>query len=174
MKTTILSTLAVLSLASTTLAEPLAIGADAPKVSVKDQDGKEVKLEDVYKKGATLVYFYPKASTPGCTKQACALRDSIKDLEKLGLQVLGVSMDDETSQKKFHTEQNLTFSLLADTKGDVVKGFGVPEMKPGIPSRQSFLVKDGKVIWRDTEVKVDKHLENVKAEVAKLSAPDAK
>jgi thioredoxin-dependent peroxiredoxin len=150
-------------------AEPLAIGADAPKVAVKDHDGKEVKLEDVYKKGVTLVYFYPKASTPGCTKQACALRDNLKDLEKAGVQVLGVSMDGEADQKKFHIEQKLTFPLLADTKGDVVKGFGVPEMKPGIPSRQSFLVKDGKVVWRDTAVNAGTHADTVKAEVAKLA-----
>ncbi len=166
-----LSLLAMIAslLCSPLLAEPLTVGAEAPKTESKDQDGKAVKLEEVYKKGVTLVYFYPKASTPGCTAQACSLRDNMKDLEKLGVQVIGVSMDAEADQKKFHTDQKLTFPLLCDTTGDVVKGFGVPEMKPGIPSRQSFLIKDGKVVWRETAVKPATHLDAVKAEVAKLA-----
>ncbi len=100
------------------------------------------------------------------------MRDSFTELNKLGLQVLGVSMDTEADQKSFVEKQQLNFPLLADTKGDVVKGFGVPEMKPGIPKRQSFLVKDGKIVWRDLEVKPDAHAANVKKALEEaLKAP---
>lgn len=164
------SAAAILTLFSGQLmADPLAVGAEAPKVEAKDQNGKNVKLEDLYKKGLTLVYFYPKADTPGCTKEACGLRDSTKELKKLKLQVVGVSMDKVEDQKKFEEKYQLNFTLLADTEGAVVKGFGVPELKPGIPKRQSFLVKDGKIVWRDLEVKADKHAESVKTAAAEAT-----
>ena len=86
----------------------------APRVGAVDQDGRAVKLEDLYKKGLTLVYFYPKAGTPGCTKQACSLRDSYEELTKQGVQVIGVSMDKAESQKKFQEKNKLPFTLLAD------------------------------------------------------------
>lgn len=164
------SAAAILTLFSGQLmADPLAVGAEAPKVEAKDQNGKNVKLEDLYKKGLTLVYFYPKADTPGCTKEACGLRDSTEELKKLKLQVVGVSMDKVEDQKKFEEKYQLNFTLLADTEGAVVKGFGVPELKPGIPKRQSFLVKDGKIVWRDLEVKADKHAESVKTAAAEAT-----
>ena len=72
---------------------PLAVGAAAPEVTAKDQDGKSVSFKDTYAKGTTLVYFYPKADTPGCTKQGCSLRDNWDALKAKGVQVLGVSGD---------------------------------------------------------------------------------
>jgi peroxiredoxin Q/BCP len=121
----------------------------APKVEAMDQDGKAVKLEDEYKKaGFTLVYFYPKASTPGCTAQACSLRDAYESLTKAGVHVVGVSMDKVESQKKFSEKQHLPFTLLADPDGTVVKAFKVGSFL-GFASRQAFLIKDGKVVWHD-------------------------
>ncbi len=70
---------------------PLAVGAAAPEPTAKDQDGKPVNFKDVYAKGTTLVYFYPKANTGGCTKQGCSLRDNWDGLTAKGIQVLGVS-----------------------------------------------------------------------------------
>jgi thioredoxin-dependent peroxiredoxin len=131
--------------------DPLAVGAAAPDVSSKDQDGKPVNFKDVYAKGVTLVYFYPKASTPGCTKQGCSLRDSWKDLQAKGVQVLGVSGDKPEDQKKFRDAQSFPFPLIADDTGDVAKAFGVPEMRPHIYKRTSFLVKDGKIAWNMTD-----------------------
>lgn len=129
-------------------AEPLTVGAPAPLVSSKNQDGKEVSFADVYQKGITLVYFYPKAATPGCTKEACSLRDSYAGLTAKGLQVLGVSRDTPESQKKFRDDQNLPFTLIADTDGKVAEAFHVPMMPVvGVPMRQSFIVKDGKIAW---------------------------
>jgi len=97
-------------------ADPLAVGADAPKITAPDQDGTPVNFADVYAKGPTLVYFYPKADTPGCTKQACSLRDDWSALKAKGIQVLGVSADKEDSQKKFKDKYTLPFTLIADSR----------------------------------------------------------
>ena len=129
-------------------AEPLAVGAPAPLVSAKDQDGMDVSFADVYGKGITLVYFYPKAATPGCTREACSLRDSYAGLTGSGLQILGVSRDTPEAQKRFRDDQKLPFTLIADTNGKVAEAFHVPMMPVvGVPMRQSFLVKDGKIAW---------------------------
>jgi peroxiredoxin Q/BCP len=129
-------------------AEPLAVGAPAPQIKALDQDGNEVLFSDIYAKGITLVYFYPKAATPGCTKEACSLRDSYAGLSGNGLQILGVSRDTPEAQKNFREAQKLPFPLIADTEGKVAKAFHVP-MVPvvGVPLRQSFLIKDGKIAW---------------------------
>lgn len=149
-------------------ADPLAVGADAPKLTATDHNGKAVKLEDVYKKGPTLVFFYPKANTGGCTKEVCGLRDKAEDLSKLNLQILGVSMDKVEDQKSFVDKQSLKFQLLADPKGEIVKAFGVPQKLPGFASRQSFIVKDGKIAWVDTNVKPDEHAGKVQAALEAL------
>src|ERR1700679_877019 len=79
----------------------LDLGSDAPAPTAADQDGGKVSFADVYKKGVTLVYFYPKADTKGCTAEACSLRDNFAALQARGLQVLGVSEDKTDSQKSF-------------------------------------------------------------------------
>jgi peroxiredoxin Q/BCP len=123
------------------------IGAPAPAVTAIDQDGATVNFADSYKKGITLVYFYPKADTPGCTKEACSLRDSFPGLTSRGVQILGVSEDQKDAQKKFQEKYKLPFTLIADHDGAVAKAFGVPTMM-GFAKRQSFLVQDGKIVWR--------------------------
>jgi peroxiredoxin Q/BCP len=153
--------LAVVFLLSTTKADPLATGAAVPALTSTDENGKKVDLAEALKKGTTLVYFYPKADTPGCTREACALRDKWEDVQKLGIAVIGVSMDKPEAQKAFKEKYKLPFTLLADTGGEVVKAFGVSMIRAGFPTRQSFLVRDGKVVWHDPEVKPDTHLDNV-------------
>jgi thioredoxin-dependent peroxiredoxin len=137
---------AVASLTALSHAAPLAVGAAAPEVTAVDQDGKTVNFKDVYAKGATLVYFYPKADTPGCTKQGCSIRDSWEDLQKAGIQVLGVSEDTTEAQKKFADKYQFKHTLIADADGKVAAAFQV-DMKGKVTSRQSFLIKDGKVVW---------------------------
>lgn len=138
------------SLFSSSGGEKVADPYDAPRVEAVDQNGKVVKLADFYAKGLTLVYFYPKASTPGCTKQACSLRDAYEELSMAGVQVIGVSTDTVESQKKFTEKQRLPFTLLADPEGKVLKAFGVKKFPIiGLSTRQAFLIKDGKVVWRD-------------------------
>lgn len=92
----------------------LSAGSKAPDFSVKDQDGKEVKLSD-FKGKKVVLYFYPKDMTPGCTAEACNLRDNYKVLQKQGYEVLGVSTDNEKSHRKFIEKEKLPFRLLADT-----------------------------------------------------------
>ena len=131
-------------------ADPLPVGAPAPQVTAPDQDGTAVKFADVYAKGVTLVYFYPRADTPGCTKQACSLRDDWSTLQAKGVQVLGVSEDNAQDQKAFKDKYTLPFTLIADADGTVAKAFGVP-MKGKTTLRQSFLIKDGKIVWNMLE-----------------------
>ncbi len=129
-------------------AEPLVVGSSAPLITAKNQDSQDVVFGDVYAKGITLVYFYPKAETPGCTKEACSLRDSYATLQGNGLQILGVSRDTPEAQKKFRDNQHLPFTLIADTDGKVAEAFHVPMIPViGVPMRQSFIIKDGKVAW---------------------------
>lgn len=132
----------------------------APRVEAKDQDGNTVKLEDIYKQGLTLVYFYPKASTPGCTSQACSLRDAYEELAQRGVHVIGVSMDKVEAQKKFREKNKLPFTLLADADGKVVKAFGVGSLL-GFASRQAYLIKDGNVIWRDKKASTSEQAADV-------------
>jgi peroxiredoxin Q/BCP len=132
----------------TTSSKPLAVGAAAPDAVSRDETGREVRLADFYRDGITLIYFYPKADTPGCTAQACSLRDSFVDLQAHGLRVIGVSSDKPDSQLRFKKKYNLPFTLLADHDHAVANAFGV-RLLLGMPHRQSFLIKDGRIIWRD-------------------------
>lgn len=124
------------------------VGADAPRVAAPDHTGTEVNLGALYEKGPVLVYFYPKADTPGCTAQACNLRDNFDDLKKAGIAVVGVSMDSVKDQAAFQQNYQLPFTLLADKEGAVVKAFGVPATA-GFAKRQAYLVVGGKIVWRD-------------------------
>jgi peroxiredoxin Q/BCP len=147
----------------------LSVGDEAPRVSARDQNGAEVNLADVYAKGPTLIYFYPKAGTPGCTAQACSLRDAFPDFTGAGVQIIGVSADSVDGQKKFAEEYKLPFTLLADTDLAVAKAFGVPTMPLiGVPKRQSFIVKDGKIAWIVESAKTGDHAAEVRAALTSL------
>ena len=140
MKTTLMSLVSLITFGLVADAEPLAVGAPAPQISAVDQDGKAVNFKDVYAKGPTLVYFYPKADTPGCTKQACSIRDDWSALQARGIQVLGVSGDKPDAQKKFQDKFKLPFTLIADSDSKVAEAFGVPttmgNCRPAGVSRQ--------------------------------------
>jgi thioredoxin-dependent peroxiredoxin len=147
-------------------AEPIEIGAALPAVTAPDQNGKEVKLAETAAKGWTLVYFYPKADTPGCTKQACSLRDSFATLTEKKVQVFGASLDDVAAQKAFQEKYKLPFTLLADKGGKVADAFGVPHLA-GFAKRQAFLFKDGKLVWRDLSASTDQQAADVLKEIEK-------
>lgn len=102
----------------------LKIGDKAPELNVKDQDGILHSLAD-YKGKKIVLYFYPKDATPGCTAQACNLRDNHSQLRKAGYSIIGVSADNENSHIKFIEKQNLNFPLLADTDKELIKRYGV-------------------------------------------------
>jgi len=101
----------------------LSPGSRAPSFELKDQTGKTVKLTD-FKGKKLLLYFYPKADTPGCTKQACSIRDSREDLMKMGVAYVGVSPDAPEKQKKFDDKYSLKFPLLSDLDNAVAKAYG--------------------------------------------------
>lgn len=146
-------------------------GDPAPQFSAQDQDGKEWSLADHLPKGPVLVYFYPKDDTPGCTKEACGLRDRMGDLRKDGVAVVGISRDDAESHRKFREKYNLNFPLLVDTDGRLTETFGAGMEGRPMSRRISFLIgKDGRVAHvtdnRDAQV----HLDEMATAIAALKA----
>lgn len=140
----------------------LKIGDKAPNFSLKNAKGNLVKLSDFKK--PILLYFYPRDDTPGCTTEACNLRDNFP---KLKMAVIGVSMDTPESHKKFSEKYSLPFPLLADMTGEVCKKYEVYVQKNmygrkywGI-KRTSFLIKDGKIKHVFEKVEVSRHAEQV-------------
>ena len=101
----------------------LAVGDKAPAFSLPDADGQTVKLSD-FKGRKVIVYFYPAASTPGCTKQACDFRDSLAELNEAGLDVVGISPDKPEKLAKFRDNEGLTFPLLSDPDRKVLTAYG--------------------------------------------------
>jgi len=142
----------------TTMAE-LKVGDKAPAFSLPDQNGKKVSLAD-FKGRKLLLYFYPKADTPGCTKQACSVRDAGKDLSKADVAAVGISPDAPEKQKKFDDKYDLGFPLLSDADHKVAQAYGAWGKKSmygktyeGI-IRSSFLIdKKGKVAQVSYKVK---------------------
>lgn len=154
---------------STAPAQSIEVGTDLPAVVSVDQDGKEVKFPEAAAKGLTLVYFYPKADTPGCTKQGCSLRDAYAALTEKGVKVYGVSADKEAAQKAFKEKYKLPFTLLADHEGKVIDAFKVKKNPMGMASRQAFLFNDGKVVWKDESASTDKQAEDVLKAIESLA-----
>jgi len=99
------------------------LGDPIPAFTVPNQDGKPVNLAEEGKTGYTLVYFYPKAMSKGCTAQACSLRDSYTELQQKGVKIFGVSVDTVGAQKKFQDEEHLPFELLSDKEKEVISAF---------------------------------------------------
>jgi peroxiredoxin Q/BCP len=99
-------------------------GDKAPNFTSKDQNGNPISL-DQFKGKIVVLYFYPKDNTPGCTTQACDFRDNYQGLKAKGIEVLGVSIDDEKSHQKFITKYDLPFTLIADTDKAIVEAYGV-------------------------------------------------
>src|SRR5689334_20084730 len=145
-------------------------GQPAPEFRLQANDGKTYDLNDLRGK-QVLLYFYPKADTPGCTTEACQLRDNIRAFEDRGMVVLGISPDEVQEQKKFSDKYDLPFPLLADVGADIAQKYGVWVEKErmgrkymGI-NRTTFLIdQNGNIerIWRN--VKPDGHAAEVLAE----------
>jgi peroxiredoxin Q/BCP len=137
----------------------LNVGDKAPAFSLLSQDEKKVSLSD-YKGKKLLLYFYPKADTPGCTKQACSIRDSYKELKKLGAFAIGISPDKPPKQKKFDDKYSLGFPLLSDPGNKIAKVYGAWGKKSmygktyeGI-IRSSFVIDgQGKIVQASYKVK---------------------
>ena len=151
-------------------AETPKVGDKVPLITGKDQDGKAFKLAEIVGKKIMLLYFYPKDDTPGCTKEACGLRDRMSDLKKDNVAVIGVSMDNEESHKKFIAKHDLNFPLLADTDGTITETFGAQMVNRKLSRRVSFLIGlDGRIAHVTDNPSADMHLSEMKDAIAKLA-----
>lgn len=147
MKTTILFFNLLLSFSP--FGNALVVGNEAPKVVGINQAGKTIDFNEIYNKNKfTVVYFYPKADTPGCTNQAKSLRDEFQTLQKRGVYVIGVSTDHVEDQKHFADKYTLPFDLIADDNKKIVASFQIPTTF-GFAKREAFIVHKGKIIWMD-------------------------
>jgi thioredoxin-dependent peroxiredoxin len=145
----------------------LKIGDEAPDFSSTDQDGNPIKLQD-YKGQKLILYFYPKDSTPGCTAEACNIRDNYEGLLKKGYKIVGVSADDEKSHKNFIKKNVLPFPLIPDKDKIIIREYGVWGKKKlygkeyeGI-NRMTFIIsEDGKIEKIFSKVDTKNHTEQI-------------
>ncbi len=147
----------------------LAVGTQAPAFTTTDQDGKTRSLSD-FKGKKVILYFYPKDNTPGCTKEACGFRDHFSEFRRLGVEILGVSVDAEKAHRSFAQKYALPFTLLADTDKHLVEMYGVWGEKRLYgkkymgTNRVTYLVDEaGKIAAVFPTVKPDKHAEEILA-----------
>ncbi|WP_433714082.1 thioredoxin-dependent thiol peroxidase [Nocardia sp. CA-084685] len=145
----------------------LSPGDPAPDFTLPDADGKDVSLSD-YRGRKVIVYFYPAASTPGCTKQACDFRDNLADLEGAGIDVIGISPDKPAKLAKFRDNENLTFPLLSDPDKSVLTAWGAFGEKTMYGKTVTGVIRSTFLV--DEEGKIDVAQYNVRAtgHVAKL------
>jgi len=156
------------ALFQTVTAAEVSVGNPAPLFSLTAMDGKGFELAS--RKGQwTVLYFYPKAETPGCTKQACAFRDNIKKIRNLGAEVFGVSINSVKEQADFAKNHNLNFILLADEKGKVTELYGTKMPLLNFSKRWTFII-DPNLIIRDIDKDVDpiKDADRVAGKIAEL------
>ena len=145
----------------------LAVGDKAPAIKAIDQHGNEINLEN-FKGSKVVLYFYPKDNTPGCTAQACNLRDNYDAMLKQGYKVIGVSPDDEKSHQKFTEKFNLPFPLIPDTEKKVIQDYGVWGRKKFMGReydgvfRTTFVIdEEGKIEEIIDKVKTKEHTEQI-------------
>ena len=155
--TGLLATVGVLAPAAETQA-----GTVAPGFEARDQNGRTVKLADFLGKSNVVLYFYPKDDTPGCTKEACSLRDGYQAILKTGAVVLGVSADNVDSHAAFARKFNLPFPILADPDGALIKAYGVKMPFLKMAHRVTFIIDQRGVIrYRVDRVDTGKHDQQV-------------
>jgi len=143
-------------------------GDNAPDFTLPDQDGTQVSLSDLLEDGPLVLYFYPADFTPGCTKEACSIRDMHDEIAEAGMRVVGVSPQDEASHSKFRAKYGLPFTLLADPGKTAVKAFGV-DGPLGVGVRRATFLIDQDGLIRDAvlaDIRVGRHEEFIKKAVA--------
>lgn len=142
----------------------LDVGSPAPDFQAQTTDGRTVSLDDFAGRHLVL-YFYPKAFTPGCTKEARRFRDNYSELKELGAEVLGVSIDDHATQCRFAESERVTFPLVADPGGELSRKFGVKRMILPVARRVTYVIgPDGRIAARfEHEFQVNRHLDDVRS-----------
>lgn len=150
-----------------------AVGEAAPDFKLQDQKGEWHTLSD-YRGKWLAVYFYPRDDTPGCTTEACNFRDNIYVFRAIGAEVVGISLDDVDSHRRFSEKYQLPFVLLADPEGGVVSAYGVEGEYRGqtIARRESFLINpDGQIAKHYSRVDPDSHTDEVISDLKALMTP---
>ena len=136
-------------------------GDKAPDFEAETYGGEKVKLSEVYKENAVALYFYPKDNTPGCTKEACSLRDGMDELKGLGISILGVSTDGVKAHENFRDKYSLNFPLVSDKSKEIIKLYGVKSAF-GSAKRVTFLInKKGEIVYIWKKVNTKKHAEEI-------------
>lgn len=144
-----------------------AVGSKAPGFKLPSSEGKEISLDALSEKRSVVLYFYPRADTPGCTKEACGFRDSIDDYHKLNAAVVGISPDPVEAVEKFARKYTLPFPLLADADHAVSEKYGVWQEKNNYGkkywgvARTTFIIREGRIAHVFKNVKADGHEQQV-------------
>lgn len=153
----------------TSRAEMPKVGDVAPDFTAAASDGSTVKLKDALQRGPVVLYFYPKNDTPGCTKEACGIRDSFAEFKGLKATVFGVSFDSVESHKKFVVKYNLPFLLLADTDKKISVAYGAAGALGLFASRITFIIgTDGKITHAFPKVNPAEHAAELQKALAEL------
>ena len=149
----------------------LEIGDKIPAFKAKDDSGELVNSTDLIGEKPIVFFFYPKNFTPGCTKEACAFRDSYEDFRSMGAEVIGISSDSVSSHTKFKNKYRLPFTFLSDTNGKLRKLFGVKSELLGLlPGRETFVIdKDGIIRLKFNSMNASKHLGKAMDKVKELT-----
>ena len=150
--------------------EGLKVGDQLPHFGAKDQNGNDFNIESVLGKKVLVIYFYPKDDTPGCTKQACFLRDQYEEFKEIGAEVIGISGDSVPAHRKFASKYDLPFILLSDGDKSLRKLFGVKANLLGLlPGRVTYVVdKNGIIQMVFDDMNATNHLEKTVEKVKSL------
>lgn len=142
-------------------------GAKAPEFVLANDDGGETSLSDLLKDGPLILYFYPADFTPGCTREACSIRDIHNDIQAVGLTVAGVSPQDRDSHRKFRDKYDLPFTLLSDPDKDVIGMYDVDGMFGVGVRRATFLISQDRKIQDAVlaDVRISRHKEFIEKAV---------
>jgi len=145
----------------------LDVGARAPEFVLNDHDGNETSLSDLVQSGPLILYFYPADFTPGCTKEACNIRDIHKEIQSVGLQVVGISPQDEESHRRFREEHKLPFVLLSDPEKAAIKMYDVDGPFGVGVRRATFLISQERKISDAVmaDVRIGRHDEFIRKAV---------
>lgn len=147
----------------------LEIGDEIPDLTFLNQDNKEVSLKDITEKNRILILFaYPRASTPGCTRQVCGFRDNFDDLKKYAA-VMGISADSVTAQEKFHTKQQLPYDLLSDPKRELIGLLGAKKTPASGIIRSYWIFVDGKLKFKKIKVSPEVSVSEAKKHIIELT-----
>jgi len=137
------------------------VGSKAPDFTLPSQSGEMVSLRDSLGEKPVVLYFYPRDDTPGCTKEACAFRDSFEEFRRLDAEVIGISSDSVESHRNFAKNHDLPFTLLSDGEGKVRRLYGVPNTLGLFPGRVTYVIDEEGVVRHifSSQLGMEKHVE---------------